>query len=84
MAGEKKHRLQEVADFDIDGAGVTVCVEHFPLGPAGPCIRINTGAIEVLIRGHATDIDDLADAFEKLRKRLKKINKALQASEAGR
>lgn len=71
----KEHSFEELEDFDIDGAGVTVGVEHFPLGPAGPFIRINTGAVEIVIRGHATDIDALTDAFIVLRKRLKKLNR---------
>ena len=71
----KDYRFEEVSDFDIDSAAFTVGVERFPLGPAGPCIRINTGALELIIRGHFTDIDAMIEGLEKVRKRLAKLNK---------
>lgn len=77
----REYRFEEIEDFDIDGAAVTVGIEHFPLGASGPCIRVNTGAIEVSIRGHYTDVSALANAFEKLRKKLAKINRKYLAQE---
>jgi len=64
----REHRFEDLADIDIDGAGFTVGIEHFPLGPSGPFIRVNTGAIELIVRGHATDIIAMSDAFSKVRK----------------
>lgn len=75
----KEYRFEEVDDFDIDGAAFTVGVERFPLGPAGPCIRINTGALDLTIRGHFTDIDAMIEGLEKVRKRLAKLNKKYAA-----
>lgn len=72
---EREYRFEEVEDFDIDGAAFTVGIERFPLGPAGPCIRINTGALDLTIRGHFTDIDVMIEGLEKVRKRLAKLNK---------
>lgn len=71
----REHRFEDLADIDIDGAALTVGIEHFPLGPSGPFIRVNTGAIELIVRGHATDIIAMSDAFSKVRKVLEKPSK---------
>lgn len=75
-AKPKAHSFEDLADFDIDGAAFAVGVEHFPLGPPGPFIRINTGAIEVLIRGHHTDVEEMIDALILVRKELTADKKA--------
>ena len=64
-----------IAFCGFAGAAFTLGIEHFPLGPSGPFIRINTGAVEVLIRGHATDIIAMSDAFAEVRKVLEKPRK---------
>lgn len=71
----REHRFEDLADIDIDGAALTVGIEHFPLGPSGPFIRVNTGAIELIVRGHATDIIAMSDAFSKVRKVLERASK---------
>jgi len=69
---ENKLRFEEFADFDIDGAMVRVGLQHYPIGAPGPCITINTGAVEVVIRAHESDIDTLIDGFKAARKKIRK------------
>lgn len=72
MAAAKKHRFEDFADFDIDGAAVQVGLQHFPIGQSGPFIRINTGAIELVISAHETDIDNLIDGLKAARRAMRK------------
>lgn len=69
-------RFEAFADFDADGAAVQVGLQHFVIGPPGPAIRINTGALEIQFTAHITDIDTLIDGLKQARRRMRKAEAA--------
>lgn len=75
MAKTDPNRFEAFVDFDTDGAAFQVGLQHFAIGPAGPAIRINTGALELKYTAHLSDIDSLIDGLKKARKRLREIAK---------
>ena len=73
MSKTPKFRFEEFADFDVDGACVHIGLEHYPIGPARPAIRINAGAVEVRCHVHHTDIDAMIDGLKAAKRELKKL-----------
>lgn len=66
-------------DSDIDGAVLQVGLLHAPIGPPRPAIRVGTGAVEITVNGHHTDIDTMIEALKAARRRLKAHLKAKDA-----
>lgn len=69
---KEPNRLEVLADIDLDGAVMQVGIKHHAFGPPGPALHFNTGAIDVTICGHISDIDEMIRALEKARKKLVK------------
>ena len=67
----KQLKFEELGDFDIDGGAVRVGLQHYPIGEPGPCLIINTGAVEVIVRAHESDFDTLIDGLKSARKKLR-------------
>lgn len=72
MSKVDPNRFEAFADFDTDGAAFRVGLQHYAIGPAGPAIQINTGALEIQFRAHITDIDAMIDGLKQARKALRK------------
>lgn len=71
MMSKDPNRFEVFADIDIDGAVMQVGLKHYAIGPPGPAFHFGTGAIEVTICGHITDVDTMIEALEKGRKKLR-------------
>lgn len=69
------NRFEEFVDFDVDGAAFQVGLKHCVIGPAGPAIRIMTGALEILFTAHITDIDLMISGLKDARKELRRLEK---------
>ena len=67
-----ENRFDIITDADIDGAVIQVGLQHFVIGPPRPAMRIGTGAVEIIINGHFSDIDTLIDGFKAVKRLLKK------------
>lgn len=72
MTGLPENRFDIITDADIDSATLQVGIQHYMIGPPRPAMRINTGAVEIMINGHHTDIDTIIDGFKAVKKLLKK------------
>ena len=68
-----KNRFEPFTDIDIDGAVFQVGLQHCMIGPPRTAMHIGTGAIEITICMHCTDIDSVIDALNTARKKLRKI-----------
>lgn len=73
MTKPDPNRFEAFADIDIDSAVLQVGLQHCAIGPAGPAMRVNAGAVEVQIRAHISDIDAMIDALKAARKKLRKV-----------
>lgn len=72
MKAVPENRFDVVTDADIDGAAIQVGLQHYMIGPPRPAMRINTGAVEITINGHHSDIDRIIDGFKTVKRLLKK------------
>jgi len=68
-------RFETTFDEDVDGAVLQVGLLHYPIGPARPAIRINTGAVELTLNVHSTDIDTLIAGLKAAKKLQKKTSR---------
>lgn len=66
-------RFESIADMDVDGAALEVGIQHYPIGPARPMIRVNTGALELSFNVHHGDISDMIAALKIVQKHLQKM-----------
>jgi hypothetical protein len=73
VAEPRPNHFEVFADIDIDGAALRVGLLHYALGPPGPAMQVNAGAVEVQIRAHITDIDAMIDALKAARKKLRQV-----------
>lgn len=64
------NRFEQFAETDVDGAVLRIGLEHYVAGPPSPAILINTGAVELTFRAHASDIDLIIDAFKAARRKM--------------
>lgn len=69
-AAKNPNRFEMIAETDIDGAVLQVSIQHHMVGPAGPGIRVNTGAVKLTIAGQLSDIDTMIEALLEARPRL--------------
>jgi hypothetical protein len=70
-----ENRFDVIVDSDIDGAVLQVGLQHSMIGPPRPAIRVHTGAVEIVLNAHHTDIDTLIDGLKAARRLLKKAVK---------
>lgn len=64
-------RFEALADIDVDSAVFMVGLQHFPIGPARPAMRFETGAVNVGIEVHYGDLDAMIDALKEAKRKLK-------------
>lgn len=62
--------FEDVADFDVDSAVVSVGLHHYVIGPPRPGFYVATGAVEVSINFHESDIDALIDTFKAIKRKM--------------
>lgn len=74
-----ENRFEVFFDSDIDGAVLQVGLLHAVIGPPRPAIRVGTGAVEITVNGHHSDIDTMIDALKAVRRRIRADLKAKSA-----
>lgn len=62
--------FEDVADFDVDSAIVRAGLHHYAFGPPRPGFLVATGAVDVSINFHESDIDTLIDTFKAIKRNL--------------
>lgn len=71
-----ENRFEPLADIDVDCAVFQVGVQHYVFGPPDPTILIGTGALELKIRVHISDIDPMIEALTEAKAKIEKHLKA--------
>lgn len=62
--------FEEVVDFDVDSAVVRAGLHHYVIGPPRPGFLVATGAVDVSINFHESDIDALIDTFKAIKRKM--------------
>lgn len=66
-------RFELIVDTDVDSAVLQIGIQHYPLGPSRPMIRVNTGALELSLNVDSRDIAEIIAALKVVQKRLKSM-----------